>query len=96
MVMDEPRCEFAEWKDWLLAGDDIRVVFEFSGVFFFVCQVIMPGIEYPITMYLLLYIRLMSLEAQAVNQMDFFFNSSPAEIFVLTPLLLLKTKGVAQ
>lgn len=56
----------------------------------------MPGIEYPITMYLLLYIRLMSLEAQAVNQMDFFFNSSPAEIFVLTTLLLLKTKGVAQ
>lgn len=35
VVMDEPRCEFAEWKDWLLAGDDIRLVFEFSGVFFF-------------------------------------------------------------
>lgn len=57
----------------------------------------MSGVEFPITMYLLLYICLMSLEAHAVNQMDFFFSdSSPAEIFVLTALLLRKTKGVAQ
>lgn len=33
----------------------------------------MSGVEFPITMYLLLYICLMSLEAHAVNQMDFFF-----------------------
>lgn len=60
--MDERRCEFAEWKEDWLSGDDIDsfVVFEFSRLFCMPSY--MSGVEYPITMYPLLYIGLMSLD----------------------------------
>lgn len=54
MDMDERRCEFAEWKEDWLSGDDIDsfVVFEFSRLFCMPSY--MSGVEYPITMYPLL------------------------------------------